>query len=359
MKKNKKRYVKVQKIGIIGHFGGKKVFYDGQTIKTKSLERLLNETGKYDVYRVDTYYKKKHPIKLFFRTISCMLKCKKVIVILSVRGLKAYTGILRFLNFFLHRKLYYSVIGSTIINKARCKKKKYAKKLSIFNSIWFEYQLGTDKLLSYGIKNVKTVPNFKYLCPVTEEDIDNYKKDRTFRYCTFSRVMEEKGITDAITAVKSINDKAGKVIATLDVYGNIDDSYRTEFNRLTDFYSSFVTYKGAVSSMDSVKILQNYYALLFPTTWRGEGFPGTILDSFASGVPVIASDWKANKELVKTFKTGLVYPNEGLMSLVSCLEWANENVTKMRAMRKNCMEEYKKYTPEVVGKLIINDLNKE
>ena len=57
---------KTKKIGIIGHFGGTKNILDGQTIKTKILYDELSNATNWKIVKVDTYYKKKNPIKLFF-----------------------------------------------------------------------------------------------------------------------------------------------------------------------------------------------------------------------------------------------------------------------------------------------------
>jgi glycosyltransferase involved in cell wall biosynthesis len=47
------------------------------------------------------------------------------------------------------------------------------------------------------------------------------------------------------------------------------------------------------------KVLRDYFALLFPIYYIGEGFAGTAIDAFSAGVPVIASDWKYNSEVIK------------------------------------------------------------
>ena len=76
MKKNRK-------IGIIGHFGGEKVFYDGQTVKTKNLKMLVEEYGGFETFCVDTYLNKTNKVKLLFKSLSCLFKCKKIFILLS------------------------------------------------------------------------------------------------------------------------------------------------------------------------------------------------------------------------------------------------------------------------------------
>ena len=46
----------MKRIGIVGHFGGDKVFLDGQTVKTKNVYRALCESFSVDdIYKLDTY----------------------------------------------------------------------------------------------------------------------------------------------------------------------------------------------------------------------------------------------------------------------------------------------------------------
>ena len=47
--------------------------------------------------------------------------------------------------------------------------------------------------------------------------------------------------------------------------------------------------------------------MIFPTYYVGEGFPGTIIDAFSSGIPDIATDWRYNSEIVQNGKTGYIY----------------------------------------------------
>ena len=61
-------------IAIVGHFGGKEKFNDGQTIKTIAIYDALIRYGERDVKKIDTYYIKRNPLKFLWLFISaaCM-----------------------------------------------------------------------------------------------------------------------------------------------------------------------------------------------------------------------------------------------------------------------------------------------
>ena len=44
------------KVGICGHYGGNKIFLDGQTVKTKTITKeLIRQLGEEQVRTVDTF----------------------------------------------------------------------------------------------------------------------------------------------------------------------------------------------------------------------------------------------------------------------------------------------------------------
>lgn len=341
----------MKKVAIIGHFGGKESFYDGQTIKTQNLERLLASQSDFSIRRVDTYESRHNKIKLLADTIKALLTCEHIFLLVSVNGMKVYFPLLHYLNRITGKHIYHYVIGSELLALVE-NDRRLVKYLNSLDANWFEYESGTRRLQQYGVQNVVTVPNFKKITPISEAT--KYRaEDQSYRFCTFSRVMREKGITEAIEAVARTNEENQKKIVSLDIYGPIDSSYQTEFEELLKSHSDCVTYKGCVDSQKSVDTLKNYYALLFPTRWMGEGFPGTVIDAFAAGLPVIATDWNANKEIIAHMKQGIIYPSGELDTLYDAVSWAVKHVDALDRMRVECRAQFTNYMPETVLALIL------
>ena len=61
--------------------------------------------------------------------------------------------------------------------------------------------------------------------------------------------------------------------------------------------------------------MKYYFALLFPTRFYTEGIPGTILDAYAAGIPVICSRWESCADVVDDGVTGITYPFEDMQML--------------------------------------------
>jgi glycosyltransferase involved in cell wall biosynthesis len=86
--------------------------------------------------------------------------------------------------------------------------------------------------------------------------------------------------------------------------------------------------------------------LVFPSEWY-EGFPMTIVESFACGTPVISSRLGAMVEIVDDGRTGLHFTAGDSDDLASKIDWAWTHEKEMQEMGKAARKEYEdKYTPE-------------
>mgnify|MGYP000496001996 CR=1 FL=1 len=135
------------------------------------------------------------------------------------------------------------------------------------------------------------------------------------------------------------------------------DSQKEWFEQLQASSPQYIRYKGMVPFNQSTEVLKNYDALLFPTYYEGEGFAGTIIDAFAAGLPVIASDWKYNSEIIKQGITGMITKTHSISELKNAILSINSDVEKWNFMRKNCISEAKMYLPANAMKKLIDIVN--
>lgn len=346
----------MRQIAVIGRYCGQENFCDGQTVKTRNLVDLLEKDGGYAVFLVDTYNLKKNPLRLIFDTFRAVIRCRHIFLTVSTNGMNFYLRFFYCLSKLCKRHVYHDIIGSELLDMVR-ENPKLVRYLNALDVNWFEFEQGTRYLREQGVTNAETMPNFKRITPV--EQAKPYRDEAgLYRFCTFSRVMREKGVTDAIQAVHAVNEKLGGDRVRLDIYGPVEEDYRRELAELTERYADEVCYKGVADSADSVAHLKDYYALLFPTRWRGEGVPGTLIDAFASGLPVIASDWHANRDIVCDGITGLIYPSVRYETLEEALLWALEEPEEMDRMRFAARAEFDAYTPDAILDRIRRELRR-
>ena len=270
---------------------------------------------------------------------------------LSGNGMRLYFPLLHVWARLFGTRVYHDVIGGNLAGYVD-KYPKFRKYLSSFRANWVETGTMKKALEERGITNASVVPNFKRLNVACPEELPEKMGEPT-RFCTFSRVMKEKGIEDAIEAVESINAKSGKTVCALDIYGKVDDSYTERFDSLMKNVTSAVRYCGLVPYDKSVETIKAYDALLFPTYWDGEGFAGTIVDAFSAGLPVLATDWNCNGEIVENMVNGILYPNEQIASLEEAITWMLEHPAEAVQMRKACVCSAHKYQPDAYIKEMV------
>jgi len=333
-------------IGISGHFGEGKSLLNGQTVKTKVLcDELSHQLGKEAITTVDTHNWKKNPLKLLFKSVRLIQKCNHILILPARRGVKIFVPLFLLLNKFFHRKLHYVVIGGWLPEMLQVNP-KLTDQLKGFNGIYVETHTMIQALNALGLNNVFYMPNFKPLRVLLESELI-YPQEKHYKLCTFSRVMREKGIEDAIEAVKKINSELNETVYTLDIYGQIDQGYEERFKQLQKEFPNFISYKGLVDFDKSTEVLKNYFALLFPTFYEGEGFPGTVLDAFSSGIPVIATNWKYNSEVIRHGEVGYIHECDS-ENLALMLKKILDNPNNLLEMKKDCLLEAKKYDTKTV-----------
>ena len=329
------------KIGILGHFARGTALCDGQTVKTRNIEQALIAKGDV-VGTVDSYRWKKHPCSFFFKIVKLILKNDVIVMLPDAGGIKVYPYLV---NLFARKKKVkiYSVIGGWLPDFLE-KNEKIKRQLLKFDHILVETRTMQTRLLCQGFSNVAVVPNFKNIVPLSEEEII-YDHKQPFRFCIFSRIMREKGIEDAVLSIEALNRGADKTIGVLDIYGPIQAEYEEEFLALCNKHSSFVCYKGVVSPEKSVDVLKNYYMLLFPTRFYTEGIPGTIIDAFSAGVPVLASEWESCFDIL-TGNDSVTYKFGDQADLIKKLQYCVENTETINSLRKACLKSAEQFSSE-------------
>lgn len=345
----------MNRIGICGHYGGNKNCLDGQTVKTKIITKeLQKDFGSNEIKIVDTYGGKKRLLPIVFSLIKLVMQCKNVIILPAHNSLRIFAPMLAFVNYFYNRKLHYVVIGGWLpvfVSTRRWLKNA----LMNFDAIYVETNTMKNKLEAMGFSNIVLLPNCKELDIILDNELV-YSKEEPFKICTFSRVMKEKGIEDAVNAVKAVNDKIGKNVYTLDIYGQVDKEQTDWFAKLQTKFPDYVKYKGLVSFDKTTEVLKDYFLLLFPTKFYTEGIPGTIIDAYAAGVPVVCSKWQSFSDLVDdTVGYGYDFSSEEALENVLRKIYL-EDIEKISVMKKACILKSRQYMPEKVLEILINKL---
>lgn len=121
------------------------------------------------------------------------------------------------------------------------------------------------------------------------------------RFVYLSQIKVHKGIRELIAAAERFGDDV-----TVDVYGPFFDGLdATMFAGCRR-----VHYRGIVPPERVMDVLPQYDALVLPTYYDGEGYPGILLEAYNAGLPVVTTRWKAVPEIADETCALVVEPRD-------------------------------------------------
>jgi glycosyltransferase involved in cell wall biosynthesis len=149
-----------------------------------------------------------------------------------------------------------------------------------------------------GLSNVKWYPTSRFL----GKNYSVAKKMSSLcrRFIYVGHVREYKGMRVLAQAAEHLPDGV-----TIDIFGPwFDDLDRNIFDN-----NQNIKYCGILNPEDVIATMSNYHAAVLPTLAQTEGYPGMILESYAAGLPIIASKVGGIPEIVDDSVGILVEPN--------------------------------------------------
>ena len=152
----------------------------------------------------------------------------------------------------------------------------------------------------------------------------------------FGRIIEEKGVHILLKAYDSINGKKPELIIA-------GDTNESEFGRaLKKKYSGRVHFMDFIPKNKLFPLIKKSILVVVPSIWY-ENLPNVLLESFAHGKAVIASNQGCFPDIIKEDYTGMLFEPGSAEDLSEKLKQAISNKQKMIEMGKNAKNYVEKY----------------
>ncbi len=273
---------------------------DGVTIKCRMLEEYLTSLEDIVLISIDTDNYSKNIIKISYNILKSLRKTDCIIVCSSSPGAAKLLKFLRIIHY--KKDIYYFVAGGVLGDKIKqgiYDIKNYINIKKIFVESFEMYH----QLVDMGLKNVEKMNNFRVLKPFK----NNYNDSLEIKFVFWARVIQKKGIEEAIRVVNEINKRReSKYIATLDIIGQCDSNYLQQIQKM---FTNNINYKGEITPNGIIEYeeLSKYDVLLFPTHFFNEGLPGTIIDAYVSSLAIVAANWKYASEYILDGENGYIF----------------------------------------------------
>jgi glycosyltransferase involved in cell wall biosynthesis len=189
------------------------------------------------------------------------------------------------------------------------------------------------KFIAGGLPGERIVvkPNFVYPAPAMGKGEGGYA-------LFVGRLAEQKGIATLLEGWEQLRCKMPlKIVGDGPMSSQVKAATRSCLG---------IEWLGRVSHNRIVELMQAATVLVFPSLWY-EGLPMVIVEAFAAGLPVIASDLGNMSSLVQHGRTGLHFQPNDAAGLAHWIKWIGRHSAEWRHMRQNARAEFDaKYTPE-------------
>jgi len=340
-------------ICLIGRFDPNAA-YDGQMIKTLEIIRALNDRyGKDNVNAVSYHAVKDNKIALFCTLVSAFASAKRIVLCARGVALPSLVRACVLINKIFKRPLFYVLVGGALADVTE-RRPELLPLLDTMEGIFVETETVLQRLADQGVKRVFKLPNFKHL-RLWDEPVRT-AAEKPYRLIFMSRVAELKGVAEMVETLRRINSDG--VIYTLDIYGKTDPDFDARFAEMQKSFPEYIRYMGVADPFETSDIIHPCFLQLFPTKCPTEGQPASVIDSFFAGVPIIAARWNSCLDMISEGKTGLTYPLNDFGEFESILKEAAEHPERIDSMRSACLEEAKKYLPEVAAAPLYQAIDK-
>ncbi len=292
-------------ICVFGAFAFRFPYYDGQTIKTRNLLNLLKiKSVEADYFDTQNFKTNKLSVFTLFKKI---FKCRTLFYLPAQNNLTHLFPIIYHLSHFSKTTIHYFVVGGWLVDFLE-DKPRLRDKLSRIAGIHCETHCMKNALeKDYGFHNVDVFPNFR----INDFHPKTHHEENKLKLVFMARIIKMKGLDLIFELGNRIVEKGLQDKISVDFYGPQQDGEGDieYFNTNVAKYE-FMKYHGPLEPSDIYTTLEKYDTMLLPTHFYTEGLPGSILDAYISGIPVIVTKWKYATEFVEDGNTGIIIPFE-------------------------------------------------
>lgn len=191
------------------------------------------------------------------------------------------------------------------------------------------------KVLGYG--NVRGVDMEKFSRRTeVEEKAKGIKKEEIFTFIFVGRIVGDKGINELVSAFAELHKKYEKTRLLL--VGRFEkelDPLKAETLNVIDKHTSIEL----LGPKYGDELLAYYAAsdcFVFPS-YR-EGFPNTVMEAGAMGLPSIVTDINGSREIIMDGKNGVIIPSKDVEALYHAMEEMITNSDKTKEYADNARE---------------------
>lgn len=207
-------------------------------------------------------------------------------------------------------------------------------------------------LLNFGCSRVLVFPCIKKVYPMT---VPPFAEKKVLDLLFFSRVVKEKGVFDAINSVIRLNSNGLRFTLTIAGKGDQPETEAQVKELATKYpFIHFLGSEFSISGYDSYVRFSKFDLQVFLTSYFHECAPGSVVDSFIAGVPVLSTKFSCYQDMLSTESAYFVdslNPSE----VDACLEGIYHDQPSLYKKRAVCLKLAQNYSYEAFTRFLENN----
>jgi glycosyltransferase involved in cell wall biosynthesis len=225
-------------------------------------------------------------------------------------------------------------LSASLLNASATTYHRYKGFFSLIDKFVLTNHFMADKMLEAGFPENKlvTIPTFAQL----EKWVPDFGNKKLTQFIYVGRLDFEKGVHILIDAIIKLRKRCPDLRFECYLVGDGEKGYVDQINSLIQD-NALVEYIKTTGMVDPGQIIQTLQTSAFsvvPSIWY-ENLPNSLLESFATGTPVIASNHGSLAMTVDEGKTGLLFIPLDSEDLSHKIEILLENPGLARSMGEN------------------------
>ena len=191
------------------------------------------------------------------------------------------------------------------------------------------------RVLGYG--NVKGIDTLRFSRrPEIMEKAKAIRKDDVFTFLFVGRIVGDKGINELVNAFVGLHaDNPKTRLLLVGFFEEKLDPVSKDTKRMINECEA-IEYAGEHYGDELIAYYAAADCFVFPS-YR-EGFPNTVIEAGAMGLPCIVTDINGSREIISNEKNGLIIPSHDSKSLQQAMKRIIEDCQLYRSLQDNSRE---------------------
>ena len=294
----------------------------GQHLKVLTIQRSLSDlVGKENLKSVSTHDFKKRSVRILIDTVRGAYRSEHVFSILARNGLQYLLPLLVVLSFVTKAKNHYVVVGGWLPETA-ARSRWICWILKRVDFVYVESEAMKVKMQTFlDLSHISVIPNYRRCERVAWSHLDA-RNGPVLKILYLSRVSREKGVFVAMDAVTDCSIQMPEIELRFEIWGPIADDDQKEFFRRVSQNEELLKYRGVAtgSQCHVIDLMAEYDLFLFPSFYPGEGQSGALIEAQLAGLPIVATNWRYNAEVVRDGENGMIVEPKNIEHMTAALK---------------------------------------